>query len=133
LAALRQGKKKNIIVDAETGHEYSQTRASMDEGVMLVRPMEPQHHAPKKPGKSSRQSCLSWALAGGVGAAAIELAKASGVAVSPAVSSEESAVLRDLGADETITLQPPHDDRARKKPSSTRSRSLLGAKASMCL
>jgi len=74
------------------------------------------HHALKdranlKPG----ETVLILGAAGGVGSAAIELAKASGARVIAAVSSaEKAAFCRDLGADETLVYSRDMDRDAQK-------------------
>lgn len=62
------------------------------------------------------ESLLILGAAGGVGAAAIELGKASGACVIAAVSSEEKAKFcRELGADETLIYARDMDRDAQKK------------------
>lgn len=85
------------------------------------------HHALKdraelKPG----ESVLILGAAGGVGVAAIELAKAAGARVIAAVSSEDKATFcREIGADETIVYA--HDlDRDAQKEFSTQIKKLSG-------
>jgi NADPH2:quinone reductase len=85
------------------------------------------HHALKdraelQPG----ESVLVLGAAGGVGVAAIELAKAAGARVIAAVSSEDKATFcREIGADETIIYA--HDlDRDAQKEFSTQIKKLSG-------
>jgi len=86
------------------------------------------HHALKdrariKPG----ESLLILGAAGGVGVAAIELAKAAGAKVIAAVSSEEKAAFcREVGADETL-VYPRELDRDAQKALSKSIKSLAGA------
>lgn len=85
------------------------------------------HHALKdrakiKPG----ESLLILGAAGGVGVAAIELAKAAGVKVIAAVSSQEKAAFcREVGADETL-IYPRELDRDAQKALSKSIKALAG-------
>lgn len=85
------------------------------------------HHALKDRAElKAGESVLILGAAGGVGVAAIELAKAAGAKVIAAVSSEEKAQLcRDCGADETI-IYPREMDRDAQKVFSGQIKELAG-------
>ncbi len=74
------------------------------------------HHALKdRANLQPGESVLILGAAGGVGAAAIELAKAAGARVIAAVSSQDKAdFCRDIGADETIIYSRDMDRDAQK-------------------
>lgn len=96
-----------------------------DEAACFIFTYATSHHALKdraeiKPG----DTLLILGAAGGVGAAAIELAKAAGAKVIAAVSSQEKAEFcRELGADETI-VYPLEMDRDAQKAFSDQIKSL---------
>lgn len=98
-----------------------------DEAACFVFTYGTSHHALKdrarlKPG----ESLLILGAAGGVGVAAIELAKAAGARVIAAVSTEEKAAFcRNIGADETI-VYPRDMDRDAQKSLSAQIRKLAG-------
>ncbi|EEE38105.1 oxidoreductase, zinc-binding dehydrogenase family [Rhodobacteraceae bacterium KLH11] len=72
------------------------------------------------------ETVLILGAAGGVGSAAIELAKAMGARVIAAVSSEHKATFcQELGADETL-IYPRELDRAAQKALSARIKALAG-------
>ncbi len=85
------------------------------------------HHALKdRAHLREGESLLILGAAGGVGAAAIELAKAAGARVIAAVSSaEKAAFCRDLGADETL-IYPREMDRDAQKALSGEIKKLAG-------
>lgn len=85
------------------------------------------HHALKDRAQlKAGESVLILGAAGGVGAAAIELAKAAGAKVIAAVSSEDKAAFcRDLGADETL-VYPREMDRDAQKAFSNAIKELAG-------
>lgn len=85
------------------------------------------HHALKDRAElKAGESVLILGAAGGVGAAAIELAKAAGAKVIAAVSSEDKAAFcRDLGADETL-IYPREMDRDAQKAFSNDIKALSG-------
>jgi NADPH2:quinone reductase len=85
------------------------------------------HHALKdRAALQPDETVLILGAAGGVGAAAIELAKASGATVIAAVSSEEKATFcRSLGADHTI-LYARDMDRAAQKAFGSEIKALSG-------
>lgn len=85
------------------------------------------HHALKDRAElQSGESLLILGAAGGVGAAAIELGKASGARVIAAVSSEEKAAFcRQIGADETL-IYPRELDRDGQKALSAEIKKLSG-------
>ncbi|MFT7594357.1 MAG: NADPH2:quinone reductase [Paracoccaceae bacterium] len=98
-----------------------------DEAACFVFTYGTSHHALKdraqvQPG----ESLLILGAAGGVGAAAIELGKASGAKVIAAVSSEEKAAFcREIGADETL-IYPREMDRDAQKALSAKIKELAG-------
>lgn len=85
------------------------------------------HHALKDRAKlQPGESVLILGAAGGVGVAAIELAKAAGAKVIAAVSSDEKASFcKDCGADETI-VYPSEMDRDAQKEFSAQIKKLAG-------
>lgn len=85
------------------------------------------HHALKDRAKlQPGESVLVLGAAGGVGVAAIELAKAAGAKVIAAVSSDEKAAFcKDCGADETI-VYPREMDRDAQKEFSAQIKKLAG-------
>lgn len=87
------------------------------------------HHALKDRAQlQAGETVLVLGAAGGVGAAAVELAKAAGAKVIAAVSSEEKASFcRDLGADETI-VYPLEMDRDAQKDFSNEIKALSNRK-----
>jgi len=99
-----------------------------DEASCLVLTYGTSHHALKNRAEiQPGESLLILGAAGGVGAAAIELGKASGAKVIAAVSSEEKAQFcRDLGADETIVYSRDMDDRDTQKAFSSEIKKLSG-------
>ncbi|EEB82813.1 NADPH:quinone oxidoreductase family protein [Roseobacter sp. GAI101] len=99
-----------------------------DEASCLVLTYGTSHHALKNRAEiQPGESLLILGAAGGVGAAAIELGKATGARVIAAVSSEEKAQFcRDLGADETIVYSRDMDDRATQKEFSNEIKRLAG-------
>lgn len=73
------------------------------------------------------QTVLVLGAAGGIGASAIEIAKAAGARVIAAVSSEDKAAFcRDIGADETLIYGRDMDDRAAQKELSGQIKSVAG-------
>ncbi len=85
------------------------------------------HHALKdRANLQPGESVLILGAAGGVGAAAIELAKAAGARVIAAVSSQDKAdFCRDIGADETI-IYPRDMDRDAQKAFSAAIKDVAG-------
>ena len=85
------------------------------------------HHALKdRAALQAGESVLILGAAGGVGVAAIELAKAAGAKVIAAVSSDDKAQFcRDCGADETI-VYPREMDRDAQKEFSSQIKKLSG-------
>ncbi len=98
-----------------------------DEAACFVFTYGTSHHALKdrghlKPG----ETLLVLGASGGVGAAAVELAKAAGARVIAGVSTPEKAEFcRDLGADETL-IYPRQMDRDAQKALSARIKALSG-------
>ncbi|WP_299612801.1 NADPH:quinone oxidoreductase family protein [uncultured Tateyamaria sp.] len=87
-----------------------------DEAACFIFTYGTSHYALKDRGElKSGETLLILGAAGGVGAAAIELGKATGAKVIAAVSSQDKAdFCRDLGADETI-IYPSDMDRDAQK------------------
>ncbi|WP_299657938.1 NADPH:quinone oxidoreductase family protein [uncultured Tateyamaria sp.] len=87
-----------------------------DEAACFIFTYGTSHYALKDRGElKSGETLLILGAAGGVGAAAIELGKATGAKVIAAVSSQDKAdFCRDLGADETI-IYPRDMDRDAQK------------------
>lgn len=85
------------------------------------------HHALKDRAKLQKgETLLILGAAGGVGSAAIELAKAAGARVIAAVSSKDKAAFcREIGADETI-VYPRELDRDAQKEFSNQIKELAG-------
>lgn len=100
-------------------------RMPFDEAACFIFTYATSHHALKDRAQiKAGETLLILGAAGGVGAAAIELAKAAGAKVIAAVSSEEKAEFcRELGADEAI-VYPLEMDRAAQKAFSDRIKSL---------
>lgn len=98
-----------------------------DEAACFVFTYGTSHYALKNRGElKSSETLLILGAAGGVGAAAIELGKATGARVIAAVSSQEKAdFCRQLGADETI-VYPREMDRAAQKALSGEIKKLAG-------
>lgn len=101
-----------------------------DDAACFVLTYGTSHHALKDRAQiKAGESLLILGAAGGVGVAAIELAKAAGARVIAAVSSEEKAQFcRDLGADETIIYARDMSDRATQKEFSNQIKELSGGK-----
>ena len=117
----------DIIVDAERVQKIPDAMP-YDEASCLVLTYGTSHHALKNRAEiQPGESLLIMGAAGGVGGAAIELAKAAGARVIAAVSSEDKAQFcRDLGADETIIYSRDMDDRATQKAFSDEIKKLSG-------
>ncbi|SIS91122.1 NADPH:quinone oxidoreductase family protein [Paracoccus saliphilus] len=100
-------------------------RMPFDEAACFIFTYATSHHALKDRAQiKAGETLLILGAAGGVGAAAIELAKAAGAKVIAAVSSEEKAKFcRELGADETI-VYPLEMDRDAQKAFSDQIKSL---------
>lgn len=96
-----------------------------DEAACFIFTYGTSHHALKDRAEiKAGDTLLILGAAGGVGAAAIELAKAAGAKVIAAVSSQEKAEFcRELGADETI-VYPLEMDRDAQKTLSDQIKSL---------
>lgn len=101
-----------------------------DDAACFVLTYGTSHHALKDRAQiKAGESLLILGAAGGVGVAAIELAKAAGARVIAAVSSEEKAQFcRDLGADETLIYARDMSDRATQKEFSNQIKELSGGK-----
>ena len=99
-----------------------------DEAACFVLTYGTSHHALKdRAAVQAGESVLILGAAGGVGVAAIELAKAAGARVIAAVSSEEKAQFcRDSGADETLIYPREMTDRAAQKEFSSQIKKLSG-------
>lgn len=98
-----------------------------DEAACFVFTYGTSYHALKDRAQlQAGESLLVLGAAGGVGAAAIELAKAAGARVIAGVSSDEKAAFcREIGADETI-VYPREMDRDAQKALSGRVKELAG-------
>ncbi len=98
-----------------------------DEAACFVFTYGTSHHALKdRAALRAGETLLVLGAAGGVGAAAVELGKATGAKVIAAVSSEEKAAFcRDLGADETL-IYPRDLDRDAQKALSAEIKKLAG-------
>ena len=98
-----------------------------DEAACFVFTYGTSHHALKDRARlKAGESLLILGAAGGVGAAAIELGKATGAKVIAAVSSEEKAAFcREIGADDTI-VYPRELDRDAQKALSAQIKELAG-------
>jgi NADPH2:quinone reductase len=99
-----------------------------DEAACFVLTYGTSHHALKDRAElKAGESVLILGAAGGVGIAAVELAKAAGAKVIAAVSSEEKAQFcRDAGADETLIYTREMSDRAAQKEFSNQIKALSG-------
>lgn len=99
-----------------------------DEAAGFVFTFGTSHHALKdRAGLEAGETLLVLGAAGGVGAAAVELGKATGARVIAAVSSPQKAEFcRELGADEVL-IYPADMDRDRQKALSGDIKSLAGA------
>jgi NADPH:quinone reductase len=98
-----------------------------DEAACFVFTYGTSHHALKDRAQLKQgETVLITGAAGGVGVAAIELARAAGAKVIAAVSSEEKAAFcRDVGADETL-IYPREMDRDAQKALSGAIKGLTG-------
>lgn len=101
-----------------------------DDAACFVLTYGTSHHALKDRAQiKAGETLLILGAAGGVGVAAIELAKAAGARVIAAVSSEEKAQFcRDLGADETLIYARDMSERATQKEFSNQIKELSGGK-----
>lgn len=99
-----------------------------DEAACFVLTYGTSHHALKDRAElKAGESVLILGAAGGVGIAAVELAKAAGAKVIAAVSSEEKAQFCcDAGADETLIYTREMSDRAAQKEFSNQIKALSG-------
>ena len=110
------GLSEKIVINARTAFRLPEER-SFVEGAALLLTYATSIHALLDRGKlQAGQTVLVLGAAGGVGLAAVELAKAYEARVIAAVSSEEKAqAARDAGADEAIVYpQGPFDKDAQK-------------------
>jgi len=110
------GLSEKIVINARTAFRLPEER-SFEEGAALLLTYATSIHALLDRGKlQAGQTVLVLGAAGGVGLAAVELAKAYEARVIAAVSSEEKAqAARDAGADEAIVYsQGPFDKDGQK-------------------
>ena len=116
-----------LVLDAERAVKIPDNMP-YDEAACFVLTYGTSHHALKDRAElKAGESVLSLGAAGGVGIAAVELAKAAGAKVIAAVSSEEKAQFcRDAGADETLIYTREMSDRAAQKEFSNQIKALSG-------
>ncbi len=110
------GLSEKIVINARTAFRLPEER-SFEEGAALLLTYATSIHALLDRGRlQAGQTVLVLGAAGGVGLAAVELAKAYEARVIAAVSSEEKAqAARDAGADEAIVYpQGPFDKDGQK-------------------
>ena len=110
------GLSEKIVINARTAFRLPEER-SFEEGAALLLTYATSIHALLDRGKlRAGQTVLVLGAAGGVGLAAVELAKAYEARVIAAVSSEEKAqAARDAGSDEAIVYpQGPFDKDGQK-------------------
>ena len=110
------GLSEKVVIPARTAFRLPEER-SFEEGAALLLTYATSIHALLDRGKlQAGQTVLVLGAAGGVGLAAVELAKAYEARVIAAVSSEEKAqAARDAGADEAIVYpQGPFDKDGQK-------------------
>lgn len=110
------GFASHILVNAESAIKIPDAMP-FEDAACFVFTYGTSHHALKDRAQlQAGESVLILGAAGGVGAAAIELAKAAGAKVIAAVSSQEKAdFCRELGADETIVYPLEMDRDAQKE------------------
>ncbi|WP_375264505.1 NADPH:quinone oxidoreductase family protein [Planktotalea sp.] len=116
-----------LVLDAERAVKIPDDMP-YEEAACFILTYGTSHHALKDRAElKAGESILILGAAGGVGIAAIELAKASGAKVIAAVSSEEKAQFcRDAGADETLIYTRDMNDRAAQKEFSNQIKKLSG-------
>jgi NADPH2:quinone reductase len=116
-----------LVLDAERAVKIPDNMP-YDEAACFVLTYGTSHHALKDRAElKAGESALILGAAGGVGIAAVELAKAAGAKVIAAVSSEEKAQFcRDAGADETLIYTREMSDRAAQKEFSNQIKALSG-------
>jgi NADPH2:quinone reductase len=116
-----------LVLDAERAVKIPDNMP-YDEAACFVLTYGTSHHALKDRAElKAGESVLILGAAGGVGIAAVELAKAAGAKVIAAVSSEEKAQFcRDAGADETLIYTREMSDRAAQKEFSNQIKALSG-------
>lgn len=116
-----------LVLDAERAVKIPDNMP-YDEAACFVLTYGTSHHALKDRAEIKEgESVMILGAAGGVGIAAVELAKAAGAKVIAAVSSEEKAQFcRDAGADETLIYTRDMSDRAAQKEFSNQIKALSG-------
>jgi NADPH2:quinone reductase len=116
-----------LVLDAERAVKIPDNMP-YDEAACFVLTYGTSHHALKDRAElKAGESVLILGAAGGVGIAAVELAKAAGAKVIAAVSSEEKAQFCcDAGADETLIYTREMSDRAAQKEFSNQIKALSG-------
>lgn len=116
----------HVVVDARRAMPIPDAMP-YEEAACFVFTYGTSHHALKdRANLQAGESVLILGAAGGVGVAAIELAKASGAKVIAAVSSDDKAAFcRTAGADETI-VYPREMDRDAQRAFSTQIKDLSG-------
>ncbi|AZV78271.1 NADPH:quinone oxidoreductase family protein [Parasedimentitalea marina] len=105
----------HICISADQAIKFP-SQMTFEEAACFIFTYGTSYHALKDRARiQSGETLLILGAAGGVGAAAIELAKAAGANVIAAVSSEEKAVFcRNIGADETIVYSKELDRTGQK-------------------
>ena len=106
----------HICISADQAIKFP-SQMTFEEAACFIFTYGTSYHALKDRARiQSGETLLILGAAGGVGAAAIELAKAAGANVIAAVSSEEKAVFcRNIGADETIVYSKELDRTGQKE------------------
>ena len=116
----------HICVDADQAVKFPSEMSFEDAACFIFTYGTSYHALHDRTRIQAGETLLILGAAGGVGAAAIELAKAKGANVIAAVSSEEKAVFcRNIGADETI-VYGRELDRSEQKEFTSKVKSLMG-------
>lgn len=122
------GFASHILIDANSAVKIPDVMPYEDAACFIFTYGTSHHGLKDRAQLKAGEIVLVLGAAGGVGAAAVELAKAAGAKVIAAVSSEEKASFcRDIGADETI-VYPLEMDREAQKSFSNEIKALSGGK-----
>ncbi len=122
------GFASHILIDANSAVKIPDVMPYEDAACFIFTYGTSHHGLKDRAQLKAGEIVLVLGAAGGVGAAAVELAKAAGAKVIAAVSSEEKASFcRDIGADETI-VYPLEMDRDAQKSFSNEIKALSGGK-----
>lgn len=122
------GFASHILIDANSAVKIPDVMPYEDAACFIFTYGTSHHGLKDRAQLKAGEIVLVLGAAGGVGAAAVELAKAAGAKVIAAVSSEEKASFcRDIGADETI-VYPLEMDRDAQKLFSNEIKALSGEK-----